>query len=320
MHYSDPLQFTEALAKKNLQTKSSSHRVLAEARRSGVEESPGRINVSSLFETREDCTFGGHREKTIVVPIPALRLVYIENRRAASESIRSALRRFFNATWDYCRRPHCGPRSCLSFGRCTSECLPTIDPEERWFTFTFVRNPVSRFYSGVGAYMERHPASTFHRHSNLTAPMAYLLRNGGTAMDRCPANAQQASSARLMSDPHTWSQAVSLSGFLSKPLHESHSAHLRQIDFIGRVERLADSFDAMLRLANTSNTAAYGRMTFMPQDLDRLRGLLGGTRLHASNTILKWASKIERSRTADLDAAVARSFAQDMVCFGYVLP
>ena len=123
-----------------------------------------KINGSSSmlateFEAKEDCNWRRYRLATVVVPVYATKrdgpvMVYIENRRAASETIRNALRKFLGASPSSCGHHQSKtliPKSCLSYGRCTSDCLLHLETTETLFSFTFVRNPVSRFYSGMEA-------------------------------------------------------------------------------------------------------------------------------------------------------------------------
>ena len=125
------------------------------------------LDPRAPFPVREDCLFlrqSGyliHRGASVVVPMPSVGMVYLEVRRAASETIRAALNLFFGANWSTCGPQSCGGRTPFD-RRCNSFCLPTFARSlgRPLFTFSFVRHPVERYYSGLEVYLMRHPSST----------------------------------------------------------------------------------------------------------------------------------------------------------------
>ena len=83
-----------------------------------------------------------------VVIVTSLRLIYVDNAKAGSSLIRSVLLEHADASWD------CSDRWRAIQGCCTEANLRTtsscIGPEHSDFlVFSFVRNPVSKFESGV---------------------------------------------------------------------------------------------------------------------------------------------------------------------------
>ena len=98
------------------------------------------------------CLTAGHDcsllQKNPVTLVPKLGVAYVEVRKSGSEGIRSGLEKFFNSTFSTCGGFGAPSPNCSSMGRCTSSCLDQSQAN-KYFWFSFVRNPTERFYSGL---------------------------------------------------------------------------------------------------------------------------------------------------------------------------
>jgi hypothetical protein len=86
-----------------------------------------------------------------IVVVPQLALVYVVVRKSACTTIRLALLKFFNATMYKCEGLN-ATSACKTMvdNRCSTSCLtPEIIREKKYFVFSFVRDPVERFYSSL---------------------------------------------------------------------------------------------------------------------------------------------------------------------------
>ena len=94
-----------------------------------------------------------------------------------------------------------------------------------------------------------------------------------------------------------------------------------KLNFIGRVTTLASSFIAMLLAANSSNTSAKGQLNLLPPGkLSEMHKYLQQTHKHAAqghnSSFEVLGKRLRERRSEELDAAVAKSYAQDLACFG----
>jgi hypothetical protein len=110
-----------------------------------------------------------HVAQEMVVIYP-LNIIYIEVRKASSTTLRSAFANIFHSHYENCNKPgysvpRRGPGGCMYGKRCTTFCLNEThmpnyeDLINNFFTFTFVRDPVERFYSSwiQAMQMQRRP-------------------------------------------------------------------------------------------------------------------------------------------------------------------
>ena len=95
------------------------------------------------------------------------KLVYVDNVKAASTTLRSALNNTFNATWECAAdnwKKHASAQCCKgNFQRTTSVCLTQVH-REQYYHFTTVRHPVKKFESGV--------VEAWYQHTQLRKEMA----------------------------------------------------------------------------------------------------------------------------------------------------
>ena len=240
-----------------------------------------------------------YRVNQPIVQVPLLGITYVENRRAASETIRHVLSTTLNASWNTCGHgSHTTLGVCHSFSRCSSSC--TV-PNQSHFTFSFVREPVTRFYSGLEVYLARNPRGWVARSDNLTDTILQVVRRKLIGPD-------------TISDAHLHSQVFQLQALVDErsDAHPAATAVVR-LDFLGDVKALAGDFWEMMLVANASDTLAQGRLGAMdPGTIEALMAGLRTTRLHNSRSRLK--ARIRAARTPALDRAVAATYAQDAAC------
>ena len=265
------------------------------------------LRSSAPFHVREEAC-GAWTNSPPIVVVPQLGLIYVENRRAASQTIREALQRFFHATtyscWNLsgCRKRR---QACSWGGRCTSACLSDAEAAP-FFAFSFIRDPVEKFYSGLEVFMERNRRSQFNRgnSTDLRQRLLPVLQPNEMSPD--------GNWCRWLRDPHLWSSTFQLSARTAAP--ENGSSALLEYGYIGNVRTLSASFLEMLITANSSQTSANGRLAGISQErLARVQDFLSQTHRHNDTELLK--AKIQAARDQQLDRAVAASYAQDMACF-----
>ena len=262
----------------------------------------------AAFESKEDvchssdaaASSGARTRRAPIVIVPALRIVYVENRRAASETVRAVLQKFFNATWLSCGE-HVLRRnvssSCFHWGRCSSACLPVVDPERTLFAFSFARDPVTRFYSGLRRHLQRSPFQ-----ANLSVFVSEQLEG------RCFRGA-------IARDEHLQSQTTQLQAHLGS-VSQQEQSHVG-LDFVGDVADLKCSFAEMLLAANRSDTGASGRLRAVSTEtLVSALAFLETNHLHQAEhpRDVNISRDIAAVRTPALDAQVMLAFAQDRTC------
>lgn len=210
--------------------------------------------------------------------------VYVEVRKAASSTVRKIMQRHFNATWRCPGPPAARATGCRAFGRCSTLCLT---PEELngYFFFSFVREPLSRFYSG---YKQ---ATSQRGIKNLTlAHMTGVL--------------EDAVASRYYWDPHLETQAFSLSspvvgaagGAAGVPLH-----------FLGRTESFEADFAELLGILKARSEARGVAFPQLSAADVNLAVNAGGLR----------TARARRVGDEGVEALVRAAYAQDYACFGY---
>eukprot|EP00961_Rhodomonas_salina_P048541 651840-Rhodomonas_salina.1 len=77
------------------------------------------------------------------------KVVYVENRKCASSTMLKVFRRLFGTDFERACPKSWGSecRSGMPMSRCSTECLPQLGDLSGYFFFTFVRDPVDRFFS-----------------------------------------------------------------------------------------------------------------------------------------------------------------------------
>jgi len=236
-----------------------------------------------------------------VLLVPSLRVAYIDVRKCASETIRGALAHTFGATVH-----RCGDRlvdeSCGLFmpSRCGVGCLQSWEVQN-YFFFTFVRHPISRFYSSFfQAYprmpeLKRFGGDPYGIHTSMQTVLSHKLATGCTP------------------DEHLESMTMSLSPLLA------NGARL-PLDYIGDIETLEHDLFEMIELAFKTHNLSMIEIERLNPRLHILRQGLRGKHDHnrASSGLNEM---IERVRAHDtnktLDNLVRAVYEQDMVCFGF---
>ena len=269
------------------------------------------------------------------------KLVWIDNKKAGSSTIATLLRDFFdrNASmlvgcddaFTDVRRAYCpqyGPRYCFTL--CLSHATLS-----RYIHFAFVRDPVARFYSALSTATDR-VASPHYREPTTYAGVARMLE--GMRDGKCTL----AGGKRF--NVHLESQSLSLSSAaLWRPpaIANNYSHHLAQsgprymvpLDFIGRIEHLADDFLELVDLIEKVNGVppltperrraleAKLRSSSAPmasRPLPTRVGTTVGPNLVNVRTA-KGSALEQRIRNASLDELVRRTYGQDVACgFGVV--
>jgi hypothetical protein len=160
------------------------------------------------------------------------RLVYVENVKAGSTTIRNLLKRVLGADWR-----NCGicPSWDTCRGRTNTQCL--TPNHESYFVFSFVRHPVRKFESGV--------RQAWHAVQSLTNLSAdEMLQQQLKADLQVP---QEHGKGAWM-NVHLQSNTFKLTGFtsLEKPV---------RLDFVGQLERLEDDLSAAADLYDSQMAA-----------------------------------------------------------------
>lgn len=249
---------------------------------------------SALEDSCRGARFGSvvpHKMANEIVLVPELKIAYVINLKTSSTTIRSMLDHFWGRNYQTCGLSKVPANCTVYYTRCGSLCLQDaqVDAQiEDYFFFSFVRDPVERFYSSLVQ------ASMNQLRNNMTRDEAvqYLqnLRDGTCGVDQ-----HLESQTRALSTP--W--YVSGEKILEVPL-----------DFVGRAEHLADDMVSMLELAH----ARLGQR--MPDELAQdVKAFLNQTHGKTAKSFFK--DGITAFRDSELDELVRRTYAQDMKCFQY---
>jgi len=134
----------------------------------------GRLTIPRTVTSADMCPNGrdslrgsvwretAYRAQDIVV-VPQFRLVYLVVRKAASSAIQRVLATLFNASTSRCGDRlvplECGVSSQRSPARCSTLCLDNATLQ-RFFFYSFVRDPEDRFYSAFEQALV-HASSTY---------------------------------------------------------------------------------------------------------------------------------------------------------------
>lgn len=249
--------------------------------------------------TREDLCRGGraasvvpqHQAQDIVI-VKELRMVYVENRKAASSSIRHLLSKYFHSNWKWSCRG--ASEACRIIDmRCSSECL-SADELKDYFFFSFVRDPMDRFYSAL-----KEGLVMWNAH--------HLAGEGKVNMtsEECMGPLEAMLNTSCGVDHHLESQAMSLSTHL--PLMGDGRDFELHYDYIGRTEKLAD--DMAIVLEEAQNKAGQ-RLTG-----SRVRDLVAELRETHENTGNALLKTVLAVRNEAMDATVRAVYSQDLACF-----
>lgn len=169
--------------------------------------------------------------------------------------------------------------------RFSSLCLTQHEVENLYF-FSFVRDPVERFYSSVKQSM------VMNKKSNITCPEIWeyleILQNRTCGLDH-----------------HLETQSFSLSTPILTQLGGKYQVPL---DFIGKLENFEEDFIQLLENVEVKNNATIPSLTKekMLQSVKKRKNRGGAKK-----------EMVDRCRTEEMDAMVRRVYAQDIECFQY---
>lgn len=262
-----------------------------------------------------------HRASEVVL-IPQLRLAYVVVRKCASTTILRALAAAFGND-----QHHCGTEAakvqCATFTmpdegryRCSTACLDAVTVSEYSF-FTFVRDPVDRFYSAMvtaAAESDRVDREQGVKRSKIRgahgAGREQMVETLRRIRGCSPRDQHYESMAMALSSP--WGSEF------TTPLEAGTSGIRRAppmipIDFIGHVESLWESFVQMLHESERYHMVRT-------KQLDILRTHLNGSRLNsrtATGRLGSYARLYDSIRDPELDGIIRAAYSQDVECFGY---
>lgn len=231
------------------------------------------VRLQPTIDTREDtCTRSPssmHRrthETTSVVLVPSLRIAYVEILKGASSTVRQMLSSAFKANYDTCggrtlppyvkdAATSCGTQSGDDRMRCTTSCLTPSEVEE-YFFFSFMRDPIERFLSGL--YMingdctarpgEARCATFKAQMSDPTQAMA-IVNSTLQRIINCQANRHFESQAALLTSPLAFGPALPVSTVSDEWRSRYSELYRVPLDFLGRVSHLQEDWRDMLRSA-----------------------------------------------------------------------
>lgn len=208
------------------------------------------------------------------------KFVYLEVRKAYSSTIRNILSKFFRSDFFWCRNEE-HDVNCLGIkGRCSSMCLSKGTVRD-YLIFTFVRNPVERFYSAVKQSM------VMWNKKEISYPELEKVL-------------QRLNLHNEVWDHHLETQAHSLSSPIGK------AEYSIPLDFIGRVETFQEDLQKVLQLIQEHSGLLVSNMSAIYEEASRAANP-GGDR---KETVLRFKSN-------ELDDKVREAYAQDMLCFAY---
>ena len=239
--------------------------------------------AEDLFYSGRGFAMGAfHHEANEVFISKEHKLVYVEVRKAASSTIRQILRDYFSGSWT-CTIvvngiPSPVPACTVFDGRCSTLCL-TEEELSDYFFFSFVRNPLDRFYSGYQQACQSQDHTMSQEH------MFRVLRN-------MTAN-------NYYWDPHLETMAYSL----SSPVQVGGVYRSAPVHFIGKVENLKNDFLQLLTILK--NRRLEGAFPDVEEQLNLM---------HNHNEATKEARLLGNATS---DALIQQAYAQDFACFGY---
>ena len=280
---------------------------------------PLTVSQEDMCVSGRQVVFPWHRASEVVL-IPQLRLGYVVTRKCASSTMLRALEATFNAD-----QYHCGMRAataqCSTFAmrdtrgfRCSTACLDEQTVSEYYF-FTFVRDPVERFYSAyVTAAYEADRVDGRPAASSLSARAAtreIVLETLTQIRDCSPRDQHFESLTMALSSPwgseHTTARITGVMGIRRFP-------PMIPMDFIGDVDRLHESFFEMLRESKRTVTSKQrdALHVHLNSSLNSRAASEGKLTPYA-----RMAESIASIRDVKLDELVRDVYRQDVECFGY---
>jgi len=212
------------------------------------------------------------------------KFIYVTVRKAGSSSVGNVLRKLFHATVH--RRSSC-PGAPLYELRSNRRCTSLVVNETMWrdfFVFTFVRDPIERFWSSASQSNKNKRLKVQHKDCAVVRRNLVNLLTGMKEQARSP-------------ESHWETQASSL----STPVVLRGAVGMLDFDFIGDVARFSSSLPSLL--ARIEENA--GKRLPVKAKLAAAK--------EAKNPS---GSTIKRCRTAEIDRLVQEVYEHDVACFG----
>ena len=228
------------------------------------------------------------REGDIVI-VHEAKLIYVDITKAGSTTIRDFLFTKFGASW--CKKSP-NEQFCSNSLRWKSSAI-TPEMMEEYFIFTFVRDPIQRYFSGV-----RQLASVPYLQKKLSKS---FKRAGLPRTDITPASIAALLEAKMVPDEHLHTQAQRLS------VRAAGNKELR-FDFIGNVEQLSEGFEEVLKHARGKRA----------KELLRKSAEFHMGRLNDRGSTLHY-SELNSMKQNEIDM-ICYWAAQDATCFHFDLP
>lgn len=216
------------------------------------------------------------------------KFVYVEVRKAASSTIRAILSKHFNVDFmdTNCAGNATGKACRVLGGRCSTLCL-TENIVNNYLIFSFVRDPVERFYSSFKQ------ALVMHRRKSASRPeMARVLCI--MVLDA------------TVWDHHLETQAFSLSSGIDLSTNTSIDPKgMLPFAFIGSASHLKRDFQAILQLIERTSMMVIPQKRAILAELSVRKNAGGGIK-----------DRILEHRDTLMDDFVRLVYAQDVACCG----
>lgn len=171
-----------------------------------------------------------------------------------------------------------------------------------YFFFTFVREPVSRFYASYAQKLRR-GGTAESLYPGLRARFEAASEQG--RRDMMLETLQSLESGRCHEDIHFESQSMSL----STPLHNGYAL---PIDFIGDLDNLGADFALMLRRA--ANKTGIGHSAQVLRRAQQLLEVNTDATQHPITAEIE--PMVKTLRNDALDERIRAVYTQDVACFG----
>jgi len=289
--------------KRNLTLKWSDPECYNHYEQIGKEILPGRIQVQT--KCLEDFCPGGRGKATTInhgvqeaLIIDGLQAIYVENRKSSSSTIRKIFQNTFGMHWTLPKNKWSDHDCGVFFHRESSRCL-TKSQLDNFFIFTFVRDPVSRFYSSVA---QAHEHQNRYKYKNFTCSEIddWIGRMSGPNL-KCDF------------DQHLETQTFGLSTLIHQNAAigslQPDKSYMIPMDFIGKVENFREDFMTLLELIEGRN----GKKISIDKRR-KIEKMLG----RKVNTHDGLKEAVYQCRNEQYDQKVRNIYEQDMVCFDYL--
>ena len=281
-----------------------------------------------------------HHSDVVVIPAPHY-LVFVENHKAASSTVRRWLWDSFGESWGSFV-PGSGPAAvgvfaaaatkrnhgCMNKGRPTTACLGLIEGSDvgKYTVFTFVRDPVSRGVSGARQIKQNYKELFPRIHAQLLAAGS----NGGDSTGIANVSDRVANVARLVGGsqeqenrclgcpqehvvPQLWQLGVPAAWRRPREKYitptKSRDNEPLRFDFVGRLESFDADMDALLQLLRRKNSnETYASFATKPENVRTTQPGDG------EESPLPWSEDVGGGKVL---AALQTVYADDIRCLGY---